>query len=75
MSRNKTNPQGPPDDPPLPDPALCRATSMAGSTLAECRVPRPFACQYAVVFSYSYLCDHPHRAAIIARTQANQQNP
>jgi hypothetical protein len=56
----------------LPDPALCRAQSLACSTLAECLAESPSACKYVMPFGWSMFCNHPQRAEIVARTEAEK---
>ena len=54
----------------LPDPAICRAKSAGFGDYADCLVGYPDGFQYALAFGLRYLCRHPERAEIIARTKA-----
>ena len=56
----------------LPDPAICRASDMGDGDLVNCLVQRASLCLYALSFGYGYLCRHPQRKEIAARTKAEQ---
>jgi hypothetical protein len=53
----------------LPDPAICRAKPAGWGDYADCLVDGPYLCRFALPFGFRYLCLHPERAAIIARTK------
>ena len=57
----------------LPDVALCRAKASGFADYADCLVDRPYSCRYVLGIAHYFHCFHPDRAAIIARTEAEQR--
>ena len=57
----------------LPDPAICRARYSRFGDYADCLVDAPYDCRYALGFGLRFLCRHPERGEIIARTKADQR--
>lgn len=52
-----------------PDVARCRARQVPGQAgLVDCLVAEGARCPYALSFGYGFLCNHPQRDEIIART-------
>ena len=56
----------------FPDVAICRAKPSGFGDYADCLVDDPRSCRYALSFGDGYLCRHPKRAEIVARTEAKQ---
>ncbi len=55
-----------------PEPVNCRAESiLLGRDAAWCLTNPRRACSYALPFGSSFLCVHPDRDVIVARTRAN----
>lgn len=46
---------------------LCRATDL--SEFAECLTDKSATCPYAMPFGYRFLCAHPERSTIVAKTK------
>lgn len=55
-----------------PDLRFCRATSL--SEFAKCLTDKSAACPYAMPFGYRFLCAHPERSTIVARTKQNMSH-
>lgn len=54
--------------PTLPHPEICRARELT-ERFAQCLVPHPMGCQFAMSWGYEYLCGHPNHANIVASTK------
>ncbi len=52
----------------LPDPQFCRAAELTAA-FADCLVEKPLRCPYAMPWGYTYLCGHPERSSIVAKTK------
>lgn len=64
-------PAQPATKPRLPDPELCRAQLAGFADRVNCITPRQWSCRYAIPFGLGYLCVHPDRFEIAARTPRN----
>jgi len=53
----------------LPDVDICRANHARFGDYADCLVPHPTDCRFALSFGDDYLCQHANRKEIIARTK------
>jgi hypothetical protein len=51
-----------------PDLARCRAQAAGFGDYADCLTPGGCNCEYALHFGVTYLCLHPERRQIVART-------
>ena len=71
MANNKnTNPN---PAPTLPHPEICRARELTDQ-FAQCLVPHPMSCQFAMSWGYEYLCRHPNHVGIVANTKKERRN-
>ena len=54
----------------VPFGAICRAKALSGDAeVAACLVQEPQYCPYAWLCGWSWICTHPRRREIVARTQ------
>jgi hypothetical protein len=65
---NENQKSGPGPVRKLPDPAICRAEPSGFGDSVDCLVKSPYECPYVAQLIYGMICQHPDRAAIVART-------
>jgi len=54
----------------VPFGAICRAKALSGNVeIAACLVREPQYCPYAWRYGWDWICTHPRRREIVARTQ------
>jgi hypothetical protein len=57
--------------PRLPDPEVCRARLSGFADRVNCITAGQWCCSFAIPFGLGYLCVHPDRFQIAARTPQN----
>ena len=57
-------------NPPLPDPAICRAKILVQPDLVECLVANSKRCPDAMNYGGAYFCNNPEKLEIVKTTEA-----